>query len=542
MERKYGYFLISMIVFASTNSVVSVFDVDQHTDISDIQIMDVSSNFIENEIDYPSIGLSDALDQQSMDADKVKRIGDSDEELAQSFKPTYPLLTRVLLRLKSTGNAEYQYYYVYIKQSLLGPTLASTYINRNILIIGTGLYEFDFPDLSVTPGSTYYIIVRGATSTGDSSSIYWWYGYPNPYANGAAWYESISGWNYLQDGIVYCDYCFQTYGMSGGNNPPNTPSQLSGPSSGGVGVPITYSSSTTDPDSDNVKYHLDVNNDGIFDHSSGFYSSGATYSIQITFNSVGTYYLRLKAEDTHGAQSGWSIPKTVTIEEVGNNPPNIPTTPSGPSTGSVGISYSYTTSSTDPDGDDISYGFDWDGDSIVDEYSGLFSSGATCVMSHTWSYAGTFQVKVKAKDEHNDLSGFSSPLTVTISDANNPPEKPSIPSGPSNGKTGITYSYSSTTSDSDGDNIYYWSDWGDGTNTGWVGPYISETSATEAHAWSSQGTYPVKVKAKDVNGDESIWSDSLSVTIPKQKIFSLLYQIYMKNSDLHPLIKILRGF
>jgi len=43
----------------------------------------------------------DELDQQSTQSDKVYAIGASDRELAQSFTPTLPTLTKVILRLKS---------------------------------------------------------------------------------------------------------------------------------------------------------------------------------------------------------------------------------------------------------------------------------------------------------------------------------------------------------------------------------------------------------------------------------------------------------
>ena len=63
------------------------------------------------------------LDQQSTKSDKVYAIGSSDRELAQSFTPTLPVLTKVILSLKSTGIPEFYYYYVDIKSSYLGSAL-----------------------------------------------------------------------------------------------------------------------------------------------------------------------------------------------------------------------------------------------------------------------------------------------------------------------------------------------------------------------------------------------------------------------------------
>ena len=95
-----------------------------------------------------------------------------------------------------------------------------------------------------------------------------------------------------------------------------------------------------------------------------------------------------------------------------------------------------------------------------------------------------------------------------------PPNKPSTPIGESSGKIGVSYSYESSTTDSNGDQIYYLFDWGDGTDSGWIGKYNSGQICKESHIWSTEGSYSVKVKAKDTSGLESPWSDPLPITMP----------------------------
>lgn len=97
---------------------------------------------------------------------------------------------------------------------------------------------------------------------------------------------------------------------------------------------------------------------------------------------------------------------------------------------------------------------------------------------------------------------------------NMPPEKPQRPSGQASGKIGTTYLYSTETTDADGDQVYYLWDWDDGTYSDWLGPYASGATATAQKSWNQQGTYAVRVKAKDVYDAESVWSDPLSVTMP----------------------------
>jgi hypothetical protein len=328
------------------------------------------------------------------------------------------------------------------------------------------------------------------------------------------------------------DLAFVITGDGGSeNHPPNTPSKPNGPTSVTEGIQYTYTTSTTDIDGDQVKYGFDFDNDGVIKpgHWTGFLPSGATCSVKITYSGTGTRYLRVKAEDVHGAQSGFSPALTVVVSGA-NNPPNTPSTPSGPSSGNIGTSLTFSTSTTDPDGDTVKYGWDWDGDGTVDEWSGLISSGSTDTRSHTWITPGTYAVQVKAEDSNGGQSAFSTPKTVTIS-SNSPPVKPTI-SGPSSGRVGRSYTYSSTTTDPESDQIYYWFDWADGTNSGWTGPYNSGETLTMSHTWTAQGSYSVKVKAKDVSGVESVWSDPLVVSMPKNKPY--INTPFLKFLENHP--------
>ena len=106
---------------------------------------------------------------------------------------------------------------------------------------------------------------------------------------------------------------------------------------------------------------------------------------------------------------------------------------------------------------------------------------------------------------------------------NKAPSKPTI-DGPTKGKKGETYSYIAKAKDPEGDQIYYFFDWGDGTNTGWLGPYPSDQPVSAHHTWYGAGKYSIRVKAKDDFGEddygnngESEWSDPLVVSISKNK-------------------------
>jgi hypothetical protein len=94
-------------------------------------------------------------------------------------------------------------------------------------------------------------------------------------------------------------------------------------------------------------------------------------------------------------------------------------------------------------------------------------------------------------------------------------DPPSVPilNGPTSGGIDIEYSFTVVSTDPNGDDVYYMADWGDGTNSGWAGPFASGQTATLKHAWSGAGSYPVKAKAKDTFDSSSAWCTALVIQI-----------------------------
>lgn len=119
---------------------------------------------------------------------------------------------------------------------------------------------------------------------------------------------------------------------------------------------------------------------------------------------------------------------------------------------------------------------------------------------------------------------------------NLPPETPTI-DGVFNGKIEIQYTYNISSTDSDGDLIYYYVEWGDGTDTGWIGPYYSDTIIHKRHSWDRRGTYQIRVKAKDDwNGFESEWA-TLQVSMPKAHTYSPLNELILRMLGRFPFLQ-----
>jgi hypothetical protein len=86
-----------------------------------------------------------------------------------------------------------------------------------------------------------------------------------------------------------------------------------------------------------------------------------------------------------------------------------------------------------------------------------------------------------------------------------PPTKPLI-EGPSEGRTYIEYDFTFLSTDPEGKQLFYFIEWGDGNNSGWIGPYSSGETITESHTWEDIGYFEIIAKARDIDNAESAWS------------------------------------
>jgi len=108
------------------------------------------------------------------------------------------------------------------------------------------------------------------------------------------------------------------------------------------------------------------------------------------------------------------VPYIVTIEVEGTNePPDKPNKPSGPTSGSPGNEYTYTSSTVDPEVNQVFYMWDW-GDGNFSEWIGPYDSGEECEATYIWQDKGTYSVRVISRDIYFEESEWSDPLPVTM--------------------------------------------------------------------------------------------------------------------------------
>jgi hypothetical protein len=271
------------------------------------------------------------------------------------------------------------------------------------------------------PGNVYTFTI--VSSDPDQNSIYYWLGWGDgditgwlgPYASGQIITLSHV-WNNpgtytilaIAKDIYDTESSWGTSLIIMTNDPPETP-QITGLENGTMNYTYVFSiGPITDPDGDVLYSKWDWGDGNITDWL-GPYPSGQIISTSHIWTNPGIYWIRAKLRDTYDAESNWSEPHIMTINE--NQPPNDPTI-TGPEKGKPGNSYKYTITGIDPEEDVVSAYIMW-GDDTITDWTTFHNSGETFSVTHSWAKKGTYSVQVKVKDTHGAESGWTT-LSVTM--------------------------------------------------------------------------------------------------------------------------------
>jgi len=188
---------------------------------------------------------------------------------------------------------------------------------------------------------------------------------------------------------------------------------------------------------------------------------------------------------------------------------SIPTTPSGPSSGFINESYSFTTNgSSSSFGHPIQYLFDW-GDGTDSDWLPVGTTSA----SKTWTEGGVFTVRARARcATHTDIvSNWSDGLVVYVEQVS----APTLLNGPTMGVPNTPYTYSTGGALSNlGHSIQYFFDWGDSTDSNWLP--VGTTSATKS--WAIGGEYKIKARARCATHTSVISDFTSELTVKIEKI------------------------
>lgn len=307
-------------------------------------------------------------------------------------------------------------------------------------------------------------------------------------------------------------------GGSGVFNPrinPPTKASLSGAVAGVVNQALGFLCTATDPGGSALSYQFDWNNDGAVDEQSASVPSGSSLTLQHAFSSAGSRSVRCRAKNSQGLTGAWSDALPVTITAAGNGSP-AQATLNGPSTATTGQAATFSCSATDPEGDAVSYSFDWENDGTADTVIGPFPSGTAGSTSHAYSAAGSFSAVCRGIDSANHMGPWSAPLGVTVATGpgNAAPAAATI-SGPGNGATLSPLSFTCVATDPDADSIHYQFDFtGDGVPDATLSSALpSGSPGSLSNVFATAGTYQVSCRGKDSRNATGPWGTPLTVHV-----------------------------
>ena len=311
------------------------------------------------------------------------------------------------------------------------------------------------------------------------------------------------------------------------NEPPYIPSDPN-PINGSidVGVDVILSWSGGDPDSgDQVYYdiYFGIESQPPFVETVGPYPAEQTI---ISWDPPGMldyetyYYWQIMPYDEQVCTLPGPIWEFQT--EEANNPPYEPSNPN-PEDGIENVSTDATLSWTggDPDGDDVFYDV-YFGTDIINMSKVSSNQSQDTYIPGILEYNTQYYWKIVSWDEYEESTEGPIWTFITEDQGNSPPMIPQITKGPHAAAPGINLTFTTYSSDPEEEQIYYNFSWGDGNNTGWLGPYNSSENVTVLYTYLMDGNYQIKVKAKDILDQESDWSEPYNITISNQIEFSNL--------------------
>ncbi len=250
------------------------------------------------------------------------------------------------------------------------------------------------------------------------------------------------------------------------------------------GTQVTFTWDINEPEGQQMKCDIDVDNDGNIEQTINPCTSNDTY--QHTYNQAGNYTAKLIVTDINGGTTN------TTVNVIVNTPPAINSFSANPSSGNAPLQVTFSWQINDADGDTLTCQIDVNDDGTPETTINNCTNNSN--YQHTYNQGGNYTARLTV----TDTNGASVSQTVNIS-VNSVPIINSFSANPTSGNAPLQVTFSWDISDGDGDTLTCKIDV---DNDGKVDYTIQActNNSTQDHTYKDANTYTVKLIVEDGKG------------------------------------------
>lgn len=243
-----------------------------------------------------------------------------------------------------------------------------------------------------------------------------------------------------------------------------------------VGQTVSFTNTSSDPEGDPLTYRWEYRKPG----SSTWTQFSSAKNPTLTVDAGGIWTIRLTVWDSKGRSD--SITKSLTVNRV--PVANFSWSPSIPQ---VGQAVSFTNTSSDPDGDPLTYRWEYQrpGSSTWVQFSTATNPSLTVDAGGTWA------IRLTVQDNKGASAIVTKSLAVNRAPVANFSWSPAAP------YTGDTITFTNTSSDSDGDALTYRWEYQRPGSTAWV---VFAVARDPSLTLDADGTWSIRLTVWDGKG------------------------------------------
>jgi cytochrome c len=237
-----------------------------------------------------------------------------------------------------------------------------------------------------------------------------------------------------------------------------------------AGTAINFAAAATDADGDTLSYAWDF----------GDTTTSAQQNPTKTYTAAGTYAAKVTVTDGKGGSATQTLNVVVT-PAAGNQNPTVTATRNPTGNTRVGVPVAFTATGTDPDGDPLTYSWNFgDATPVSTEQN----------PTHAFATAATYNVVVTVSDGKGGTG--TATLSVVVQANRNPTISTATVTG-GDGVAPVTAQFAATATDPDGHAVTYaWDLNGDGT--------FETNGATGSFTYTTPGVYAPVLRVTDAFG------------------------------------------